>query len=76
MNTTLISTFVLQLNYQKHTLPPASASPEEAQRLPERPGQHMWDHHLTCAHEVCLIFSKELFAEGYSPPGLILSELP
>lgn len=37
INTTLISGFVLQLNYQKYIPLPASASPERTQHLPNRP---------------------------------------
>lgn len=68
MNTTLISRFMLQLNYQKRILLPALASPEKAPHLPEM-----------CVESsllLCLISSEELFAEDDSPPGQILSELP
>lgn len=71
INTTLISRFMLQLNYQKHIQIPASASPGKARHLLERPCGGLWNHLPLGVPAVRLISSEELFGEGHSPPGLI-----
>lgn len=66
---------MLQLN-QKHMLISGFSIPREGTVSPQETQLAFVESSLFWCSQFCLIFSKELFAEGHSPPGLILSELP